>query len=85
MFIFRFQRAEENAHAFLDKEMKKLWRVHFPDYSQFSESQTQEEEDVVDGEEEEQRWRAHRGSCRHHSALPEAVEAGGAGRLSAEQ
>ncbi|KAK0147516.1 NLR family CARD domain-containing protein 3 [Merluccius polli] len=52
------KRAEENAHAFLDKELKKLWRVHFPDYPQCTESQRQEEEEVVDGEEEEQRRRA---------------------------
>ncbi|KAK0148357.1 NLR family CARD domain-containing protein 3 [Merluccius polli] len=50
------QRAEEDAHAFLDKELKKLWRGHFPDYPQCSESQREEEE--VDGEEEEQRRRA---------------------------
>ncbi|KAK0149074.1 NACHT, LRR and PYD domains-containing protein 12 [Merluccius polli] len=52
------QRAEEDAHAFLDKELKKLWRGHFPDYPQCSESQREEEEEVVDGEEEEQRRRA---------------------------
>ncbi|KAK0149494.1 NACHT, LRR and PYD domains-containing protein 12 [Merluccius polli] len=52
------KRAEENAHAFLDKELKKLWRVHFPDYPQCSETQREEDEEVVDGEEEEQRRRA---------------------------
>ncbi|KAK0155880.1 NLR family CARD domain-containing protein 3 [Merluccius polli] len=52
------QRAEEDAHAFLDKELKKLWRGHFPDYPQCSETQREEEEEVVDGEEEEQRRRA---------------------------
>ncbi|KAK0144689.1 NLR family CARD domain-containing protein 3 [Merluccius polli] len=52
------QRAEEDAHAFLDKELKKLWRGHFPDYPQCSESQREEEEEVVDDEEEEQRRRA---------------------------
>ncbi|CAL8366572.1 unnamed protein product [Lota lota] len=51
------KRAEENAHAFLDKELKKLWRVHFPDYPQCSESQREEEEEV-DGKNEEQRRRA---------------------------
>ncbi|KAK0140537.1 NLR family CARD domain-containing protein 3 [Merluccius polli] len=51
------QRAEEDAHAFLDKELKKLWRAHFPDYPQCSESQ-REEEEVLDGEEEDQRRRA---------------------------
>ncbi|CAL8360209.1 unnamed protein product [Boreogadus saida] len=47
---------KENAHAFLDKEVEKLWRVLFPDDPQFSESQREEKE--VDGEEEEQRRRA---------------------------
>ncbi|CAL8366578.1 unnamed protein product [Lota lota] len=50
------KRAEENAHAFLDKELKKLWRVLFPDYPQCSESRREEEE--VDGKNEEQRRRA---------------------------
>ncbi|CAL8366257.1 unnamed protein product [Gadus morhua 'NCC'] len=50
-------RIKENAHAFLDKEVEKLWRVLFPDYPQCSESQREEEEEV-DGEEEEQRRRA---------------------------
>ncbi|CAL8290269.1 unnamed protein product [Lota lota] len=54
MFVL-FQRAEENAHAFLDKELKKLWRGLFPDYPQCSESQREEE---VDGKNEEQRRRA---------------------------
>ncbi|KAK0148005.1 NLR family CARD domain-containing protein 3 [Merluccius polli] len=57
MFVL-LQRAEEDAHAFLDKELKKLWRGHFPDYPQCSESQREEDEEVVDGEEEEQRRRA---------------------------
>ncbi|KAK0147458.1 NLR family CARD domain-containing protein 3 [Merluccius polli] len=57
MFVL-LQRAEEDAHAFLDKELKKLWRGHFPDYPQCSESQREEEEEVLDGEEEEQRRRA---------------------------
>ncbi|CAL8290697.1 unnamed protein product [Lota lota] len=53
------KRAEENAHAFLDKELKKLWRVLFPDYPQCSESQREEEEEEeVDGKNEEQRRRA---------------------------
>ncbi|CAL8337413.1 unnamed protein product [Arctogadus glacialis] len=55
MFVL-FQRAEENAHAFLDKELKKLWRDLFPDYPQCSESQREEEE--VDGKKKEQRRRA---------------------------
>ncbi|XP_059910226.1 NLR family CARD domain-containing protein 3-like [Gadus macrocephalus] len=50
------KRAEENAQAFLDKELKKLWRDLFPDYPQCSESQREEEE--VDGKNEEQRRRA---------------------------
>ncbi|CAL8366245.1 unnamed protein product [Gadus morhua 'NCC'] len=49
-----------NAHAFLDKELEKLWWVVFPYYPQCSESQ-REEEEVVDGEEEEQRRRATEG------------------------
>ncbi|KAK0152731.1 NLR family CARD domain-containing protein 3 [Merluccius polli] len=53
MFVL-LQRAEENAHAFLDKELKKLWRALFPDYPQCSESQREEE----DGTKEEQRRRA---------------------------
>ena len=55
MFVL-FQRAEENAHAFLDKELKKLWRDLFPDYPQCSESQREEEE--LDGNNDEQRRRA---------------------------
>ncbi|XP_059923387.1 NLR family CARD domain-containing protein 3-like [Gadus macrocephalus] len=55
MFVL-FQRAEENAHAFLDKELKKLWRDLFPDYPQCSELQREGEE--VDGKKEEQRRRA---------------------------
>ena len=55
MFVL-FQRAEENAHAFLDKELKKLWRDLFSDYPQCSESQREEEEE--DGKKEEQRRRA---------------------------
>ncbi|CAL8290445.1 unnamed protein product [Lota lota] len=50
------KRAEEDAHAFLDKELKKLWRVLFPDYPQCSESQKEEEEVV--GKKERQRRRA---------------------------
>ena len=45
MIFVLFQRAEENAHAFLDKELKKLWRDLFPDYPQCSESQMEEEDD----------------------------------------
>uniref|UniRef100_A0A8C5FGD2 NACHT domain-containing protein n=1 Tax=Gadus morhua TaxID=8049 RepID=A0A8C5FGD2_GADMO len=51
------KRAEENAHAFLDKELKKVWWVLFPDYPQCSESQREEEEEV-DGKKEEQRRHA---------------------------
>ncbi|CAL8290143.1 unnamed protein product [Lota lota] len=54
MFVL-FQRAEEDAHAFLDKELKNLWRVLFPDYPQCSESQREEEEEEVDVKKEEQR------------------------------
>ncbi|KAK0139753.1 NLR family CARD domain-containing protein 3 [Merluccius polli] len=51
----------QNAHAFLDKELKKLWRAHFTDYPQCSESQKEEVEEVVDGKKEEQRRRAIQG------------------------
>ncbi|XP_056448673.1 NLR family CARD domain-containing protein 3-like isoform X2 [Gadus chalcogrammus] len=51
------KRAEENAHAFLDKELKKLWRDLFSDYPQCSGSQREE----VDGKNEEQRRRATEG------------------------
>ncbi|KAK0134847.1 NLR family CARD domain-containing protein 3 [Merluccius polli] len=57
MFVL-LQRAEEDAHTFLDKELKKLWRALFPDYPQCSESQREEDKEVLDGEEEEQRRRA---------------------------
>ncbi|XP_056433367.1 NLR family CARD domain-containing protein 3-like [Gadus chalcogrammus] len=50
------KRAEENAHTFLDKELKKLWRDLFSDYPQCSESRREEEEE--DGKNEEQRRRA---------------------------
>ncbi|CAL8403463.1 unnamed protein product [Arctogadus glacialis] len=50
------KRAEENAHAFLEKELQKLWRVLLPDYPQYSDSQWEEEE--VDGKNKEQRRRA---------------------------
>uniref|UniRef100_A0A8C5AVH1 NACHT domain-containing protein n=1 Tax=Gadus morhua TaxID=8049 RepID=A0A8C5AVH1_GADMO len=54
MFLV-FQRAEENAHAFLDKELKKIWRDLFIDYPQSSEIQREEE---GEGKNEEQRRRA---------------------------
>ncbi|CAL8323997.1 unnamed protein product [Merluccius merluccius] len=56
MFVL-LQRAEEAAHAFLDKELKKLWRALFSDYPQCSESERVEE----DGKKEEQRRRAIKG------------------------
>ncbi|CAL8290470.1 unnamed protein product [Lota lota] len=52
------KRAEENAHAFLDKELKKLWRALFLHYPQCSESQREEEEKEVGGRNEKQRRRA---------------------------
>ena len=58
MMFLLFQRAEENAHTFLDKELKKLWRDHFPDYPQCSESPREELEEEEDGKKEEQRRRA---------------------------
>ncbi|XP_059899740.1 uncharacterized protein LOC132451362 isoform X7 [Gadus macrocephalus] len=51
------KRAEENAHTFLDMELKKLWRDLFSDYPQCSEGQRVEGEEV-DGKKEEQRRRA---------------------------
>ena len=54
MFVL-FQRAEENAHTFLDKELKKLWRDLFSDYPQCSEGQRVEEEEVDDKKEEQRR------------------------------
>ncbi|KAK0145258.1 NLR family CARD domain-containing protein 3 [Merluccius polli] len=57
MFVL-LQLIKENAHAFLDKEVEKLWRGLFPDYPQCSESQMGEEEEEVDGKKEEQRRRA---------------------------
>ncbi|CAL8280003.1 unnamed protein product [Merluccius merluccius] len=54
MFVL-LQRAEEDAHAFLDKELKKLWRSHFPDYPQCSETQREEEEEESHLKEKTQR------------------------------
>ena len=54
MFVL-FQRAEENAHAFLDIELKKLWKVLFSDYPQCSEGQRVEGEEVDDKKEEQRR------------------------------
>ncbi|CAL8260678.1 unnamed protein product [Gadus morhua 'NCC'] len=51
------KRAEEKAHAFLDKELKKLWKVLLPDYPQCSESQREEEQEV-DGKNKQQKRRA---------------------------
>ncbi|CAL8297708.1 unnamed protein product [Merluccius merluccius] len=52
---------KENAHAFLDKEVEKLWRGLFPDYPQCSESQREEKEELLDVEEQEHRRRATEG------------------------
>ncbi|XP_056444109.1 NACHT, LRR and PYD domains-containing protein 12-like isoform X2 [Gadus chalcogrammus] len=49
------KRAEEDAQTFLDKRLKKLWRVIFPDLPQCSESQREEEEEM-DGKKNDQ-WR----------------------------
>ena len=57
MFVL-LQRIKEKAHAFLDKEVEKLWRDLFPDCPQCSESQREEE---VHGEEVEHRRRARKG------------------------
>ena len=55
MFVL-FQRAEENAHTFTDKELKKLWRDLLSDDPQCSESQKEE-----DGKNKEQRMLAIKG------------------------
>ncbi|KAK0145254.1 NLR family CARD domain-containing protein 3 [Merluccius polli] len=60
MFVL-LQLIKENACAFVNKEVEKLWRGHFPDYPQCSESQLGEEEEVLDVEEQEQRRRATEG------------------------
>ncbi|XP_056440027.1 NACHT, LRR and PYD domains-containing protein 3-like isoform X2 [Gadus chalcogrammus] len=52
------KRAEENAHAFLDKELKKLWRDLFSDYPQCSESQREEEDEEEEDKKQAQRRRA---------------------------
>uniref|UniRef100_A0A8C5CBW4 E3 ubiquitin/ISG15 ligase TRIM25-like n=1 Tax=Gadus morhua TaxID=8049 RepID=A0A8C5CBW4_GADMO len=52
----RIKRAEEHTHAFLDKELKKLSKDLFLHYPQCSESEREEEE--VDGKMEEQKRRA---------------------------
>ncbi|XP_056439595.1 NACHT, LRR and PYD domains-containing protein 12-like isoform X4 [Gadus chalcogrammus] len=50
------KRAEENAHYFLDNELKKLWRDIFLHYPQCSESPREEEEvEEVEGKNKEQR------------------------------
>uniref|UniRef100_A0A8C5A396 NACHT, LRR and PYD domains-containing protein 12-like n=1 Tax=Gadus morhua TaxID=8049 RepID=A0A8C5A396_GADMO len=54
LVCFAAERAEEKAHAFLDMELKKIWRGLLTDYPQCSESQREEE----DGKNEEQRRRA---------------------------
>ena len=46
-----FQTAEENAHKFLDKEMKKLWKLLSLDYPQCPEGGSEE----LDGEKGHQR------------------------------
>ncbi|CAL8389781.1 unnamed protein product [Boreogadus saida] len=56
------QRAEENAHTFLDRELRKLWRIHFLHYPQCTESEMEEEEEELDSKKEEQRWRAKEGA-----------------------
>ena len=55
-----FQMAEERVHAFVDKELKKLWRDIFPHDPQGSETQREEEEEEerLDCKNEDQRRRA---------------------------
>ncbi|XP_056467018.1 NLR family CARD domain-containing protein 3-like isoform X1 [Gadus chalcogrammus] len=50
--------AEERVHAFVDKELKKLWRDIFPHDPQGSETQREEEEEWSDCKNEDQRRRA---------------------------
>ncbi|CAL8301174.1 unnamed protein product [Gadus morhua 'NCC'] len=57
--VIEGERAEENAHAFQDKEMKKHRRYQASEDPQCSESQREEEE--LDGKKEEQRRRAKEG------------------------
>ena len=54
MNIVLFQILEEKIVAFVKNELKKFQRVLSPDYPECLESQGEDEE-VVDGEEEEQR------------------------------
>ncbi|XP_040908613.1 NLR family CARD domain-containing protein 3-like [Toxotes jaculatrix] len=50
-----FMLLEENIVTFVKKELKKIQKVVSPDYPECSESQ-REDEEVLDGEDEEQRW-----------------------------
>ncbi|XP_033182527.1 NLR family CARD domain-containing protein 3-like [Anabas testudineus] len=50
-----FMMLEENIVTFVKNELKKIQRVLSPDYPQCLESQ-REDEEVLDGEDEEQRW-----------------------------
>ena len=54
-----FQLLEENISRFVKNELKKIQKDLSPDYPECLESQSEDEE-VLDGEEEEQR----RSSCR---------------------
>ena len=53
-----FQVAEERVHAFVDKELKKLWRDIFLHAPQGSETQREKEEEGLDCKNEDQRRRA---------------------------
>ena len=59
MFVL-LQRAEEDAHAFLDKELKKLWKGVTSQITHNAQRVRgmRRRKVVVDGEEEEQRRRA---------------------------
>ncbi|XP_059211848.1 NACHT, LRR and PYD domains-containing protein 6-like [Centropristis striata] len=50
-----FQLLEENIVSFVKNELKKIQRVLSPDFPECLESQ-REDEEVLDGEDEEQRW-----------------------------
>ncbi|XP_054878236.1 NLR family CARD domain-containing protein 3-like [Poeciliopsis prolifica] len=50
-----FMLLEENIVTFMKKELKKIQKVLSPDYPECSESQIEDDDEVLEGEEEEQR------------------------------
>ncbi|XP_050924820.1 uncharacterized protein LOC127140878 isoform X2 [Lates calcarifer] len=73
-----FMLLEENIVTFVKKELKKMQKVLSPDYPECLESQ-REDEEVLDGEDEEQRRSSREAVSEDHTELPEENEAGGAG------